>query len=327
MQASSVLARAPQKAVVTNCFVSAGAVVSAPVYHPHTLLTSYWMFLPALFETKQQLKGTGRMSAMLCSPVSLQAPPPPVSRNHLAQEPTPGSAVEFLHHFFYQGSGFFMVLVDVEKLFRCAGHHFMCVTTGPPIRGIVCTKSPPPTSPPYLPPPLPPPPYLPPLPPPPLPPPPTFGSLRSTDGSLRSTRGPAPAPPLNNMTPAVATYRLLCAPPCVCTAFCVYRLACGPLNNKTPAVATGRLVCVPPCVCTAFCVYRLACGPLNNKTPAVATDRLLCVPPCVCTAFCMHRLACGPLNNKTPAVATGRLLCVPPCVCTAFCVYRLACGP
>ena len=84
-------------------------------------------------------------------------------------------------------------------------------------------------TPPY--PPLPPPlthPY-PPLPPPylpPLPPPPTFGSLRSTDGSLRSTdgslrstRGPAPAPPLNSMTPAVATDRLVCAPPFVCTAF------------------------------------------------------------------------------------------------------------
>ena len=76
-------------------------------------------------------------------------------------------------------------------------------------------------APPYLPP-LPTPPPTPPLPPPPtsppLPPPPTFGSLRSTDGSLRSTRGPAPAPPLNNMTPAVATDRLVCAPPFVCTA-------------------------------------------------------------------------------------------------------------
>ena len=30
-------------------------------------------------------------------------PPPPVSRNHLAQEPTPGSAVEFSHHFFLPG--------------------------------------------------------------------------------------------------------------------------------------------------------------------------------------------------------------------------------
>ena len=65
VQASSALARAPQKAVVTNCFVSTGAVVS-------TLFSSYCMFLPALFETKQQLKGTGRMSAMLCSLVSLQ---------------------------------------------------------------------------------------------------------------------------------------------------------------------------------------------------------------------------------------------------------------
>ena len=64
-------------------------------------------------------------------------PPPPVPRNHLAQEPTPGSAVEFSHPFFYQGIGFFMVLVDVGQLFRCAGHHFMCVATGPPITPLV----------------------------------------------------------------------------------------------------------------------------------------------------------------------------------------------
>ena len=49
---------------------------------------------------------------------STDVPPPPVSRNHLAQEPTPGSAVEFSHHFFDQGSGFFMFLVDVGQLFR-----------------------------------------------------------------------------------------------------------------------------------------------------------------------------------------------------------------
>ena len=61
--------------------------------------------------------------------------PPPVSKNHLAQERTPGSAVKFSHQLFYQGSGFFMFLVDVGQLFRCAGHHFMCVTMGPPIRG------------------------------------------------------------------------------------------------------------------------------------------------------------------------------------------------
>ena len=45
-------------------------------------------------------------------------PPPPVSKNHLVQEPNPGSAVEFSHHFFYQGSGFFMFVVDVGQLFR-----------------------------------------------------------------------------------------------------------------------------------------------------------------------------------------------------------------
>ena len=36
---------------------------------------------------------------------------------------------------FYKGIGFFMFLVDVGQLFRCTGHHFMCVATGPPIRG------------------------------------------------------------------------------------------------------------------------------------------------------------------------------------------------
>ena len=41
------------------------------------------------------------------------------------------------------------------------------------------------------------------------------------------------------------------------TAVCVHYLACGPLNNMTPTVATDRLLCVPPCVCTAFYVYCL----------------------------------------------------------------------
>ena len=53
------------------------------------------------------------------------------------------------------------------------------------------------------------PPTLPPLPPPPLTP----------FGSLHSTWGPAPAPPLNT----VATDCIVCAPPCVCTALCVDR--------------------------------------------------------------------------------------------------------
>ena len=78
-------------------------------------------------------------------------------------------------------------------------------------------------------------------------------------GSLRSTRRQAPAPPLSNKTPAVATGAVLCAPP-----FCVHRQSyyafgslrsmrrqapAPPLNNKTPAVATDAFLCAPP-----FCV-------------------------------------------------------------------------
>ena len=37
--------------------------------------------------------------------------------------------------FFDHRVGFFMVLVDAGQLFRCAQQHFMCVATGPPIRG------------------------------------------------------------------------------------------------------------------------------------------------------------------------------------------------
>ena len=56
-------------------------------------------------------------------------------------------------------------------------------------------------------------------------------------GSLRSMRGLAPAPPLNNKTPAVAIDRLLCAPPYVC----VHSLVCAPpclwSTNQPPATA------------------------------------------------------------------------------------------
>ena len=62
-------------------------------------------------------------------------PPPPCPRTTLRKNqplvPRSNSRITF----FYQVSGFFMFLVDVGQLFRCAGHHFMCVTTGPPIRG------------------------------------------------------------------------------------------------------------------------------------------------------------------------------------------------
>ena len=43
--------------------------------------------------------------------------------------------------FFYHGIRLFMVLVDVGQLFRFAGQHFMCVATGPPIRGDPISQS------------------------------------------------------------------------------------------------------------------------------------------------------------------------------------------
>ena len=133
----------------------------------------------------------------------------------------------------------------------------------------------PPYFPPYLPAPYPLPtpptpsypPLHPPLPPPPSPSLPSARFAGQTAGFARRG-GQPPHPPLYNMTPTAATDRRLCAPPCVCTAFCVYRVACGPLNKMTAAVATDLLLCGLPCVCTALCVYRLACGPFNNKTPA-----------------------------------------------------------
>ena len=75
---------------------------------------------------------------------------------------------------------------------------------------------------------------LPPRTPPPVPPPPRTPPPYPFPhyGSLRSTRGPAPAPPLNNKTPAVATDRLLCAPPCVCTAI---------LPPRTPPPRTSKV--------------------------------------------------------------------------------------
>ena len=103
---------------------------------------------------------------------------------------------------------------------------------------------------------------------------------------MRALRPPPPvyAPPLGvvgcldllPMALETRRRRLLCVPPCVCTALCVHRRSyyafgslCStrgpapapPLNNKTPALLQ-----------TAFCVYRL-----------------VYVPPCVCTALCVHR--------------------------------------
>ena len=50
------------------------------------------------------------MKLLIWITLSLRSPPPPVSRNRLAQEPPPGSAVELSRHFFYRRIGFFMVV-------------------------------------------------------------------------------------------------------------------------------------------------------------------------------------------------------------------------
>ena len=84
-------------------------------------------------------------------------------------------------------------------------------------------------------------------------------------GSLRSMRGPAPTTPLNTKTPAVATDRLVCAPPCVWTAKPPLTWARFVRQTARFARRGGQ----PPH------------SPLNTKTLAVAIDHLLCAPPCV----------------------------------------------
>ena len=66
---------------------------------------------------------------------TLVPPPPPCLGTALCKNrslvPRSNSRTIFFSH----GIGFFMVLVDAGQLCRCAGQHFMCVATGPPIRG------------------------------------------------------------------------------------------------------------------------------------------------------------------------------------------------
>ena len=63
-------------------------------------------------------------------------PPPPGVQEPPCARTAPWFRGRIFHiTFFCQGNGFFMVLVDAGQLFRCAGQHFMCVATGPPIRG------------------------------------------------------------------------------------------------------------------------------------------------------------------------------------------------
>ena len=60
-------------------------------------------------------------------------PPPPRVQEPPCARTAPWFRGGIFHiTFFCQGNGFFMVLVDVGQLFRCAGQHLMCVATGPP---------------------------------------------------------------------------------------------------------------------------------------------------------------------------------------------------
>ena len=69
-------------------------------------------------------------------------PPPPRVQEPPCARTAPWFRGRIFHiTFFCQGNGFFMVLVDVGHLFRCAGQYFMCVATGPPIRGDPISQS------------------------------------------------------------------------------------------------------------------------------------------------------------------------------------------
>ena len=77
---------------------------------------------------------------------------------------------------------------------------------------------------------------------------------RPAEPPARSDTPPIPCAPGKSKTPIGGQFAPSCPhrtsplpyppPPPPCAA----HLACGPLNNMTPAVATDRLVCAPPCV-------------------------------------------------------------------------------
>ena len=95
---------------------------------------------------------------------------------------------------------------------------------------------------------------------------------------------------------------------------CALVATCNQHALLSTAFCVPRLVCAPPCVCTALCVHRRSyyaygslrstrgpapAPPLNNKTPALlhtafCVHRLVCAPPCVCTAGpTMHTARCA----------------------------------
>ena len=125
-------------------------------------------------------------------------------------------------------------------------------------------------------------------------------------------------------------YRLVCAPP-VLLCIRLAALDAGasprtPRKQRESCSATDRLLCAPPCVCTAFCVHR---QPLLQT--ALFVHRLVYVPPCVCTAGpTTHSARCARRGGQPPhpPKITRLLHCYrPPFVCTALCMYRLLCAP
>ena len=68
-------------------------------------------------------------------------PPPPCPRTALRKNRPLVPRSISRTAFFYHSIGFFMILVDAGQLFRCARQHFMCVATGPPIRGDPISQS------------------------------------------------------------------------------------------------------------------------------------------------------------------------------------------
>ena len=156
--------------------------------------------------------------------------------------------------------------------------------------------------------------------------------------------GDTPESPRNNNNRAVASHRscvlrLVCIPPCMCTALCMHRLVCGlqlaslDVSDIPARWLQNRLVCAPACMCIASNQHSLLRGlqlpspdtgdtpapPFDNKSPQVATDRLLYAPPCVCNALYVQRLVYAPpcmltehLANATATPPCASLVCLPP---------------
>ena len=92
-----------------------------------------WAIVPVIERTKGTLASHQQATQVV--------PPPPCLGTTLRKNCPLVPRSNCRTTFFYHSIGFFMVLVDAGQLFRCAGQHFMCVATGPPIRGDPISQS------------------------------------------------------------------------------------------------------------------------------------------------------------------------------------------